>query len=61
MATVCNDSDGWVYVREGPGKNYDWVARIPVGVKVELLDTRGDWYQISGAYRGYMHRSRLCW
>ncbi len=35
-----------VNMRTGPGKRYDWLATLPLGAGLTLLDKNGRWYKV---------------
>ena len=54
-AIVSAQSGGTVRMRSGPGQNYGTLANIPIGTRVQVLDSGTEWclIQHEGA-TGYM-------
>lgn len=60
QAVVVSANNGPVNTRKGPGKKYaqSYAGKLPVGTRVEILETRGEWSQIRVREGGVQ---RVCW
>jgi uncharacterized protein YgiM (DUF1202 family) len=62
IVTASNGAGGGsLYVRSGPGVEYQWVKVLQSGDKLPMIDTEGDWVQVPGGWvsRYYVECNRL--
>jgi uncharacterized protein YgiM (DUF1202 family) len=51
IVTASNGAGGGsLYVRSGPGVQYQWVKVLQSGDKLPMIDTEGDWVQVPGGW-----------
>ena len=51
IVTASNGAGGGsLYVRSGPGIQYQWVKVLQSGERLPMIDTEGDWVQIPGGW-----------